>query len=58
MARGICKKCGKTVGKMLGPKGFKCPRCKLVYCGNCAPVVGGLIKKKLGCPDCGVELIE
>lgn len=55
MARGICARCGKTVGSFMQPSGWQCPRCLRVFCESCCPKVGFLIKKP-ACPDCGIEL--
>jgi len=57
MAKGICVNCGKHVGGMMGPKGFKCPSCGKCYCKECGPQMG-LIFKKPTCPTCGVQLYK
>lgn len=56
MSKDICIKCGKNVKKILPPKALKCNRCNLVFCKECSPVIGGLIIKRKGCPECGAKL--
>jgi predicted RNA-binding Zn-ribbon protein involved in translation (DUF1610 family) len=55
MVKGFCASCGKEVGGFLNPPGFQCPGCKKVFCRDCSPERGFLIKKPY-CPDCGVGL--
>ena len=57
MVKGICVNCGKQVGGMFQPKGWKCPSCGKCYCENCGPKIGMLFKKPT-CPNCGVALVQ
>jgi len=56
MTKNVCKKCGKKINKLISPKGYRCPRCNLIFCKGCSPVVGGLVIKRKGCPECGTKL--
>jgi predicted RNA-binding Zn-ribbon protein involved in translation (DUF1610 family) len=55
LMRGLCKSCNKQVGGMFSATAYQCGRCGLLYCKECSPKVG-LILKKPACPTCGLEM--
>lgn len=56
MAKNVCKECGKKINKIMSPKGFRCPIYNLIFCKECSPLIGGLLIKIMGCPECGTRL--
>ena len=58
MTEYYCNKCGKKINKSKSSKGFRCPRCNLNFCKECSPIIGGIIIKRKGCPECGTQLIN
>jgi hypothetical protein len=55
MAKGICSVCGKSIGGFLQKGGGACPGCGKLFCANCVPKSGTLLKRAV-CPNCGRQL--
>ena len=52
---GFCSVCKKEIGGIFKPSAYQCPGCKKLFCKDCAPRSGMIIKKPC-CPECGVQL--